>query len=491
MRTFAPTAEQNDIISAAVSTKDNLAVVARAGAAKTTTLVMIAEALPEEQILCLAFNKKIADEMNDRLPANCEAKTLHGLGFAAWSRFIPGRCKLNKNKVYQILRTHFNEIEDQKEREEAFEVFYETVEMVGAAKQVGYIPSSYKGHWKSHCSDEDFFGSLPKEPTNFQEDAVKHALVQSFKAALKGEIDFDDMIYCPALCSVSWPSFPVTLIDEAQDLSALNHYILRKMVKKRRLIAVGDPLQAIYGFRGASVESMNEMIEMFSMTSLYLTCSFRCGRLITEWAHWIAPDMKSPDWAIEGEVTEYYTWTADQLEYGDAIICRNNAPLFSLAMKLIEAGKLPEIAGRDVGLPIIKIMKTLGKPTMLSLAAVEAVTDWEERELRRSRAGAKGQVRDKAAIMLMMIRKAINLEGAIDYLEALLARKGRIHLMTGHKSKGLEFDRVWFLDKHLCDIKKGQDANLRYVIQTRAKAFLGYITSEGYDDGKESEDANL
>ena len=80
--------------------------------------------------------------------------------------------------------------------------------------------------------------------------------------------------------------------------------------------------------------------------------------------------------------------------------------------------------------------------------------------------------------MNIMIRQTNTLGEAIEYLEALLSRKGRIYLMTGHKSKGLEFDRVWFLDKDLCRIERDQDANIKYVIETRAKTQLAYVTSD-------------
>jgi superfamily I DNA/RNA helicase len=59
------------------------------------------------------------------------------------------------------------------------------------------------------------------------------------------------------------------------------------------------------------------------------------------------------------------------------------------------------------------------------------------------------------------------------------AAEGRIKLMTGHRSKGLEYDRVFFLDQFLLK-KEGQDPNVRYVIQTRARESLFYVESAGW-----------
>lgn len=476
--TFNPTTEQQAIIEAAQQTSDNLIVIARAGAAKTTTLVMLAEALPETDILCLAFNKKIAQEMTERLPPNCEAKTLHGLGYKAWYGFIRRKCKVNDRKIYMLLKQRIEKLDDQADRDEAFELMAETLDMIRQSKQVGYLPDNFTGHWRPLADDATFFSSLPMEPTALQEQLIRDVTTASFRLALEGEIDFDDMILCPALCQVTWPRPTLTLIDEAQDLSPINHHILKKIVKDRRIIAVGDPCQAIYGFRGASTKSMEELEERFNMKPLYLTITFRCAKSIVENAKWRAADMQYPDWAIDGEVLRPASWSLDEVENGDAIVCRNNAPLFSLGIKLLEDDKLPEIAGRDLAAPLKKIMKRLGKPQQPRLAAIDALSDWEQKELRRAREGARGQIRDKAECIRIMLNKTKTLGDAMAYLDHLLSRDGRIYLMTGHKSKGLEFDRVWFLDHHLCKIDQDQDANIKYVIETRAKQRLVYVKSE-------------
>jgi DNA helicase-2/ATP-dependent DNA helicase PcrA len=474
---FTPTAEQLAITEAASASTTNMAVVARAGAAKTSTLIMIAEALPTTDILCLAFNKKIAEEMTERLPANCEAKTLHGLGFAAWRGFIPARINVSPRKVYQLLRLAIDQLPPE-DKEEAFGCMAETLDFINKGKQVGYLPDACKGHWRALMGDDDFFLTLPMEPTPLQVALVQDVSAQSFKDALRGEIDFDDMIMCPALCQVSWPTPSLTLIDEAQDLSSINHHILKKIVKKRRIIAVGDPLQAIYGFRGAYSDSIERLIDLFGMDEYRLTISFRCSLSVTQNVKWIAPDMRSPEWAAVGAVKRPLEWEVADIHEGDAVICRNNAPLFRMALLLIEHDKLPEISGRDLAAPLTKLMDKLGKPPMPRLAALDSLADWEEKEVKRARKGAIGGIRDKAECVRIMLEKTATLGEAAKYLKHLLARDGRIKLMTGHKSKGLEFDNVFFLNSDLCRIDRDQDANVKYVIETRAKDTLTYINME-------------
>lgn len=750
--TFTPTPEQSAIVAAACESTSNLLVVARAGAAKTSTLILLAEALPSTDILCLAFNKAIAVEMTERLPANCEAKTLHALGFKAWQSFIGKRCKIEARKTFFLLKDLLaDEKVSQDERDEIYENLSETLDMISAGKRAGWLPESHGTRARPLCDDADFYNSLPIEPTELQCELVEAVTIASYKQAQHGLIDFDDMILCPAISAVSWPSPSLTLVDEAQDLGSINHHMLKKIVKKNRLIAVGDPCQplgtmitkvikkgdrwnqpklkqipiedikvgdtvlghnangsfiynrkvkgitrktfegnlvvvgptkytpnhhcytrfaslanhwcvylmkkgnahrvgksrmsygdqglgpqirakaedadamwilstyetetdafiakaviqtefglsdlcfvdanrpwlssfwaemetldlesraqaclafyhrefdyplwqrgdsipakrpfitracnllngcdllpfigekltgkedwksfpvsyepysgdvisftisdnqlyvadnivthncqAIYGFRGAHVDSMDKLKTQFGMEEYRLTVSFRCGKAITANARWRAEDMQSPEWASEGRVEITSVWDANMLSDGDAIICRNNAPLFAMAIKLIKAGRLPEIAGRDIGAPLAKIMKKLGKDSLPREGALDSLAAWKKKELDKTRNGAQGLVHDKATCIAIILEQTKTLGEAQAYLKHLLDRPGRIKLMTGHKSKGLEFDNVFFLDQHLCNLDYGQDANIKYVIETRAKKYLAYVTSDGF-----------
>lgn len=482
MTDITPTEEQLLIIDAAQNSTDNLAVEARAGAAKTTTLVMIAEALPTTDILCLAFNKKIAQEMTERLPPNCEAKTLHALGYKAWFQFIRKNCKVDGKKNYNLLSARIQNLQDNDDRQEAYEFMAETLEYISMGKNAGWLPDSYKGHWKPILSDHEFFEALPTKITDLQMSLIREVSIASFKQALEGILDFDDMVFCPSICDVPWPRPSLLLVDEAQDLSALNHHMLKKIVRNRRIIAVGDPCQAIYGFRGADAKSMQNMTSMFNMQKLYLTTSFRCARKITENARWRAPDMNAPEWAKDGIVQRLLSWSAEEIPDGAAIICRNNAPLFSMAIQLIKHGRLPELAGRDLAAPLLKIMKKLGKQNDVREIALHALEEWKEKELKRAKDGAKANIKDKAEIIAIMLRQTETLGDAIAYLQHLLDRDGRIHLMTGHKSKGLEFNTVYFLDPKLCNPEYDQDKNIKYVIETRAKLELNYVTSDTFDE---------
>ena len=471
---MTPTPEQLAIIEAAAMTDDNLIIEALAGAAKTTTLELIAKALPNKSILCLAFNKKIAVEMGARLPENCTCKTLNSIGHSVWSDTIGKRLSIVTGKTYTIVSELVKKIppEDQKV---AYKEFGELMKIVSLAKAHGFVPDGVQ-KLKALCTDDEFFSGLEEAIPDWQQELVCDALRVSIIQAWKGVCDFDDQIYMPTLGPGVFPRFPLVLVDEAQDLSELNHEMLRKMAKVR-LIAVGDRHQAIYGFRGAHNSSMEELKTRFSMRSLALTTSFRCPRRIVAEAHFRTPQMVAPDWAAEGTVNHLTTWGTADIPEHSAIVCRNNAPLFSMAVKLLKAGRYPELIGNDIGKGLIKIMQKFGKPNLKQDAVLQCIDEWEEAKLKKTR--AKSSVNDRADCLRIFARMGDVLGDAIAYAEHIFEVSGPIKLMTIHKSKGLEFPNVFILDPQLIG-KEGQEPNLRYVGITRAKENLYYAHSENF-----------
>jgi superfamily I DNA/RNA helicase len=473
---MTPTPEQSAILHAARETAANLLINARAGAAKTTTIELIAQALPDTSILCLAFNKKIADELRIRLPDNCEAATLNALGHKAWKTFTGKFPKVDAKKCYFLLREAISGL-SAVEQEEAWETFAETLQAIRTAKTEGYMPGKLHPSARPRIGDESFFDLLESEISPLQQTLVNQVLRESFKLALKGTIDYDDQIYCTALMPVSFPAYNLVMVDEAQDLSPLNHIMLQKLVRNRRLIAVGDPCQAIYAFRGASENSMEELRTTFDMSEHYLTICFRSAESVVANARWRAPDMQWRPGAPAGLVKHLDRWSSEDLDDGDAVICRNNAPLFRLAIALLRAGLHPELASGDIIAGLKAIMKKLGKAGATRDEAKAALSTWAAEAEKKAR--AKGKVQDQVDCISIFLNETETLGAAIAFLEDVANRAGRIRLMTGHKSKGLEFNRVWFLDRFLLK-KEGQDLNIRYVIETRARETLYYVNSDDF-----------
>lgn len=477
---MTPTAEQLAIVEAARSTSDNLLISALAGAAKTSSLVLIAEALPETKILCLAFNKKIAVEMQERLPSNCKAMTLNALGHRTWMDAIGRRLRIESSKTYNIVSELINE-KPSADRSSLFDRMAELMRLVDFGKACGYVPSGHYDRAKRLMGDEDFFAHLDERLSPAEEDLIRDATLRSLKQAFDGLCDFNDQILMPTVFHGAFPRYPLILVDEAQDLSALNHATLRKLVGTRRLIAVGDQCQAIYGFRGAHEDGMAKLRNDFSMREMTLSISFRCPQRIIEHVHWRAPHMKWPEWAKPGLVEYLDTWSAADLAEDGVIICRNNAPLFGIAIRLLKNGRTCELDGKDIIQSITKVMRKFGSSDMRQVDVLDRINAWCLAEKEKTKKRAHNRIDDRAECMRIFARQGADLGAALAYAQHLMNLHSPLKLMTGHKSKGLEFNHVYFLDNHLVG-EEEQDPNLRYVIATRAKETLTYINSEDFID---------
>ena len=124
---------------------------------------------------------------------------------------------------------------------------------------------------------EEDIGFLVKEYESYQ---------QEF-----GQMDFDDiMILCHRLLAsetdtlARWQEqFQYILVDEFQDISPLQYEIVKMLAApQHNLFIVGDDDQSIYGFRGASPDSMQQFGRDYPQASfILLDQNYRChGRIV-------------------------------------------------------------------------------------------------------------------------------------------------------------------------------------------------------------------
>jgi superfamily I DNA/RNA helicase len=477
--TLTPTPEQLAIIDFIRTRPEPLIISALAGAAKTSTLVLAAHA-HKVSTLALAFNKRIAEELTQRMPSHVECRTLNGLGHRAWSSYLGRRVTLDTNKRGRLLKAEL-ERAGGRDKDELWRAWPDLADTYDLAYRQGWVPDRTHPNAKRFIGDDAFRAGLPADLSDLEFLTVRRAVIASLDEGVNGTIHFDDQLLLPIIYPASFESYPQVLGDEAQDWSMLNQEMIAKLVKRgARLVAVGDECQAIYGFRGADQESMATLRERFGMETLHLTTSFRCASSVAEHVRWRAPAIRSPEWAVPGTITRLAEWTADDLPESAAIICRNNAPLLQCAMRLLRAGRKPEIRGNDITKGILKVMKKLGAPA-LTREDLAPLWDKESKALI-ARYKNSSFIQDKLACIQFFLDAEPTLGLAIARAEHIMNASGPLQLMTGHKSKGLEFRDVFFLDEHLINRDRGgqQEDNLRYVICTRAKENLTYITSEGW-----------
>lgn len=100
-----------------------------------------------------------------------------------------------------------------------------------------------------------------------------------------GLFDFDDMLTAtkellstdPALREKICERFTFILVDEAQDMNALQFDIIRLISgREKNVFMVGDDDQSIYGFRGADPSYMLDFKKLFPQGQiLYLNSNYR------------------------------------------------------------------------------------------------------------------------------------------------------------------------------------------------------------------------
>lgn len=456
-----PTDEQLNILDLG-RTKDNLLINAYAGTGKTTTLEMLEGVVKEKPILYLVFNKRNADEAAKRMASTTTVRTLNSLGHRIWAAKCAGKITLDSKKTNTIFRSIVDEVKKKDQAQVLWNSYYEVSQGVALAKALGYIP---EGVVKSECRLLDqaaFHSFLDEAPDDLVSGLIDEVLRRSIVSGFAGNIDFNDQIYLPALFGGTYPQFPLVLVDEAQDLSPVNHAMLDKLCGRSRLIAVGDPFQNIYGFRGAKAGSMSDLGQRYKTVSATLSVSFRCPQAIVENARWRVPNFQ---WIKPGgHVETLEALLPASLPEHCTIICRNNAPLLSTAFKLLAFGRSVNVSGSDIGPRLVNQMKKLGPEDLTSTQAALAADDWLAEKLDRESKTAP----DMHACMKVFLEHGRTLGEAITYAEHLFAQTGTIRLTTGHKAKGLEWDTVYHLDEHLLGPDE-QNLNLRYVIQTRSK----------------------
>ena len=117
--------------------------------------------------------------------------------------------------------------------------------------------------------------------------------------ALRGVIEFSDQVALalelvsthPEICEDIRAAHRVVLLDEYQDTSVAQSSLLSLLFPSHPVMAVGDPYQAIYGWRGASSSNLSDFDTAFgagAVTTFTLSTSWRNGTNVLDVANEIA-----------------------------------------------------------------------------------------------------------------------------------------------------------------------------------------------------------
>ncbi len=120
-------------------------------------------------------------------------------------------------------------------------------------------------------------------------------LYAAYEDRLKKEdaFDIDDLVVCPVRLlqdssdtrQVIQERYPWVCIDEYQDINFVQYKLIRLLAPEEdsNIFAIGDPDQAIYGFRGADNIFIKRFKDDYPCAAIYgLTTSYRCSKTILE-----------------------------------------------------------------------------------------------------------------------------------------------------------------------------------------------------------------
>ncbi|MEU2099739.1 MULTISPECIES: ATP-dependent DNA helicase [Streptomyces albovinaceus subgroup] len=248
-------------------------------------------------------------------------------------------------------------------------------------------------------------------------------LTERYRAAKRSRdlLDFGDQIALSAELALTRPEvgrilreeFRVVLLDEYQDTSVAQRLLLSALFGSgtgagtgvgaaghapptgHAVTAVGDPCQAIYGWRGASVANLDDFPEHFPhadgtpATRYSLSENRRSGGRLLQLANGLAEPLRAMHEGVEalrpapgaerdGVVrcallsthTEEIDWIADSLAH----LVRTGTPPGEIAVLCRTAGDFPEIqaalVARDIPVEVVGLAGLLHLPEVADLVAV-------------------------------------------------------------------------------------------------------------------------
>jgi DNA helicase-2/ATP-dependent DNA helicase PcrA len=266
--------------AAVLSPASRLIIVAGPGTGKTRTLTYRIAHLIDKKgvapntILAITFTNKVAEEMaarlrnliGDDLTGQITLKTFHAFG-AMLLREAGEKIGLPPNFA----------ICSEQERQTILKQGYPEWSTREINLRLDDISAA-----KSQCLAPDEVGSDLTE------------IYQTYQKALQknGLVDFDDLVFKPVQLLENHPDlqraiqerFKWISVDEFQDVNQAQYRLLQLLIgPDSNVCLIGDPDQAIYGFRGATPKYFHQFSQDFGpVETLHLNRNYRSTQLILD-----------------------------------------------------------------------------------------------------------------------------------------------------------------------------------------------------------------
>ena len=274
-------------------------IIAGPGTGKTRVIaVRIAHLIKKkkikpENILAITFTNKASEEMKNRVQNLLDEKNAEQVTISTFHAFGYNFLKQNIHKTGR--KENFSIIdEDDKKRMISQNFQIEKKKIGEISNQITKSKQDLKE--TKDISDKDFreifsnYETILKEQNLFDLDDLIYQTVRIFKKNSE-------------ILSRTQKEFQWILIDEFQDINFAQYKMIRFLApnKNSNICVIGDPNQAIYGFRRSDVKFIEKIIKDFPKTKIYkLQRSYRCSENILSASHKIISDKIAEKSFLQG-----------------------------------------------------------------------------------------------------------------------------------------------------------------------------------------------
>ena len=310
--------------------------------------------------------------------------------------------------------------------------------------------------------------------------------------------DFVDQVWLPVhwnLGAERWfKPYKFVLVDECQDLNEAQKKLVQILAGKNgRILAVGDPNQAVMGFAGADDNSYYNIVKSIDATELPLSICYRCPTSHINLVKELYPDI--PIQAMSNAETGVIKQIENDSIYryiqdNDLIIGRKTAPLVSLCIRLISRGKKAIVKGKKIGETLTKEVDEFTKiPGFYWRLFNDCLEQYRQIKINQYQ-GLDNEdelieiINDKLDAIQTIYESNPQCQNEEELKSEIIKLfsddNAPITLSTCHRAKGLEANRIFIWHpEHMPLIWKNQrnwqlqqEENIHYVALTRSKSEL-------------------
>ena len=281
---------------AVLTTEGPLLVIAGAGSGKTRVLtyrvahLLAACGVKPNEILAITFTNKAAGEMKERVE-----RTLGPIARAIWIMTFHSACgRMLRSEAERLgYRSNFT-IYDQADQVRLVKACLEELER----DPKRFVPRgihSQISNAKNQLIGPDEYAS---RVASFYDQTVADVYnLYQRRLFASNAVDFDDMLMLTVDVLQRFPeararwakAFRYVLVDEYQDTNHAQYVLLQLLAQEHQnLMAVGDPDQSIYAFRGADIRNIMEFERDFPETKVIsLEQNYRSTNSILQAANYV------------------------------------------------------------------------------------------------------------------------------------------------------------------------------------------------------------